>query len=128
MNVLTRSIPFGRVASRQVFGKTTSSQIRCASQSVPASLLRKSVEGKHVIVTGSSQGIGRSIALRLASDGYNVCINDVPANEKSCEVVADEIRSLGRKACTAVGDVTKRGDVKDLIQKSVKELGPLHTM
>lgn len=139
MQFLTRSTPFASAASRRVLqqqtGTTCTTQIRLASRTAaaeaaapPASLLRKSVEGKHVIVTGSSQGIGRFIALRLASDGYNVCINDIPANEKACEEVVKEIRSLGRKACYAVADVSKRSDVKDLVQKSVKELGPLHTM
>lgn len=66
--------------------------------------------------------------MRLASDGYNVCINDIAANEKNCDEVVKEIRSIGRKACTAIADVSKRAEVKGLVQKSVKELGPLHTM
>lgn len=99
-----------------------------ASKAVSATLLQKPVEGKNVIVTGSARGIGKSIALRLASDGYNVCINDVGANSKACDEVVKEIRSLGRKACSAVADVSKRAEVREMIQKSVKELGPLHTM
>ncbi|ETS87301.1 hypothetical protein PFICI_01129 [Pestalotiopsis fici W106-1] len=94
-----------------------------------SSLQRESSEGKNVIITGSSRGIGKSIALRLAADGYNVCINDVAANAKGGEEVAQEIRSrLGRRACFAVADVTKRAEVVDMIQTCVKELGPLHTM
>lgn len=79
-------------------------------------------------MTGSSRGIGKAIALRLASDGYNVCINDIPANQKGCEEVASEIKSLGRKACIAIADVSKRDEVKRMVQTSVKELGPLDTM
>ncbi|KAF3016211.1 hypothetical protein E8E14_011438 [Neopestalotiopsis sp. 37M] len=89
---------------------------------------RESSEGKNVIITGSSRGIGKSIALRLAADGYNVCVNDVAANAQGGEEVAQEIRSMGRKACIAVADVTKRAEVVDMIQTCVKELGPLHTM
>lgn len=126
MNFLTRSVPLARATSRRFLQQTT--QVRCVSGTVPASLLRRSVEGKNVIVTGASQGLGRFIALRLASDGYNVCINDIPAKEKACDEVVKEIKSIGRKACTAVADVTKRAEVKDMVQKSVKELGPLHTM
>lgn len=94
----------------------------------PSSLLRKSVEGRNVIVTGSSRGIGKSIALRLAADGYNVCINDISANSKGCDDVVGEIKSMGRKSCSAIADVSKRDEVADMIQKSVRELGPLHTM
>lgn len=99
-----------------------------ANKAAPTMLLRKPIDGRNVIVTGSARGIGKSIALRLASDGYNVCINDIEANAKACDEVVREIRSLGRKACTAIADVSKRAEVKDMVQKSVKELGPLHVM
>ncbi|KAK9788968.1 hypothetical protein SCARD494_09484 [Seiridium cardinale] len=89
---------------------------------------REPNEGKSVIVTGASRGIGKSIALRLAADGYNVCINDIGANSKGCEEVVNEIKALGRQACSAIADVTKRDEVVGMIQTSVKELGPLNTM
>lgn len=89
---------------------------------------RESVEGKTAIVTGSARGIGKSIALRLAADGYNVCINDIPVNAKLADEVAQEIRSMGRKSVAAIGDVTKRAEVADVVQTSVKELGPLHAL
>lgn len=79
-------------------------------------------------MTGSSRGIGRAIALRLAEDGYDVCVNDVAANEKGCQEVAKEIQGKGRKSCVAVADVTKRSEVAAMIQTSVKELGDLNTM
>lgn len=126
MNTLTKSAPIARAFKPQILRQA--SRLGFASKAAPAELLRKKVDGKNVIITGSARGIGKSIALRLASDGYNVCINDIPALESTCDEVVKEITSMGRKACTAVGDVTKRGDVKDVIQKSVKELGPLHTM
>lgn len=99
-----------------------------ATNTSTGSLHRRPADGKNVIVTGSAGGIGKSIALRLALDGYNVCINDIPANEKACNEVVQQIQALGRKSCFAIGDVSKRGEVKDMIQRSVKELGPLHTM
>ncbi|KAI0419372.1 hypothetical protein F5X98DRAFT_76060 [Xylaria grammica] len=93
-----------------------------------SSLSRPSSEGKSVIITGSSRGIGKAIALRLAADGYNVCVNDLSSKEAECVKVAEEIRSMGRNACVAVADVTNRNEVKDMIKTSVRELGQLHTM
>ncbi|KAI5922425.1 hypothetical protein F4810DRAFT_263660 [Camillea tinctor] len=93
-----------------------------------SSLARESSEGKNVIVTGSSRGIGKAIALRLASDGYNVCVNDIASEKAAADEVAKEIRGMGRKAHTAIADVTKRDEVKAMIQSTVRELGPLNTM
>lgn len=40
------------------------------------------------IVTGSARGIGKAIAIRLAEDGFDVCINDIAANEVGIEEVS----------------------------------------
>jgi NAD(P)-dependent dehydrogenase (short-subunit alcohol dehydrogenase family) len=103
---------------------SSSSRLRAPSEASR----REPNDGKTVIITGSSRGIGRSIALRLAADGYDVCINDVAANAKGGESVVKEVESLGRKACFAVADVSKRDEVVGMIQTSVKELGPLSVM
>ncbi|CAJ2505418.1 Uu.00g128120.m01.CDS01 [Anthostomella pinea] len=93
-----------------------------------SSLAGKSSADRNAIVTGSSRGIGKAVALRLAADGYNICVNDISANQAGCDEVAEEIRSKGRKACIAIADVSKRDEVKDIVQTSVDELGPLNTM
>ncbi|KAM3423881.1 hypothetical protein BST61_g1277 [Cercospora zeina] len=84
--------------------------------------------GRVAIVTGSSRGIGRAIALRLAQDGYDVAVNDIPANKSGAEEVAKEIQNLGRKSTVAIADVSKLKEVEDMIQHVVNELGPLNTM
>lgn len=57
----------------------------------------KPLEGKLAFVTGSSRGIGRAIALKLASMGADVIINYYKNKEKAEEVVK-EIENLGRKS------------------------------
>lgn len=74
------------------------------------------------IVTGAARGIGRSVALRLAADGLDVAINDMPANENNLNAVAEEIRAQGRRAITYCGDVSEEEVVRDLVGITVKEL------
>jgi meso-butanediol dehydrogenase/(S,S)-butanediol dehydrogenase/diacetyl reductase len=80
-----------------------------------------SINGKVALVTGSGQGIGRAIALRLANDGADIAIVDV--KEDKMKSVADEVRKVGRKATIFKADVTKRDDVFAAVDHAEKELG-----
>ncbi|QRD05840.1 hypothetical protein JI435_132700 [Parastagonospora nodorum SN15] len=80
------------------------------------------------IVTGSSRGIGKAIAIRMAHDGYDVCINDIQANKSGCDEVVKEIQKLGRKSFAYTADVSNLKEVQGLVKSSVEELGPLNTM
>lgn len=71
---------------------------------------------------------GKAIALRLANDGYDVCINDIAANKAGCDEVVQEIQTIGRKAFAFTADVSNLNEVTEMVQASVSELGPLNTM
>ncbi len=80
------------------------------------------------LVTGAARGIGRGIALRLASDGLDVAVNDIEANESELEEVAGEIRQAGRRSASIVADVSQPDEVEGMIQSVVGELGHLDMM
>lgn len=67
--------------------------------------------GKVALVTGSSRGIGKGIALALAEAGADIIVNCVGAVE-AAEAVAEEIRAMGRKAWVKVADVSDEEQVK----------------
>jgi meso-butanediol dehydrogenase / (S,S)-butanediol dehydrogenase / diacetyl reductase len=84
------------------------------------------IAGKVALVTGAGQGIGRAIALRLASDGADVAIVDV--NEAKMKAVADEVRKVGRTATTFKADVSRRDNVYAAVDHTEKEFGRFDIM
>jgi NAD(P)-dependent dehydrogenase (short-subunit alcohol dehydrogenase family) len=82
------------------------------------------------VVTGSAQGIGRSIAIRLAVDGYDVVINDLESSKENLEEVKKEIVAdlPERRVLIVLGDVSVEEDVKGLIESAVKEFGNLNVV
>ncbi|KAF9041539.1 NAD(P)-binding protein [Panaeolus papilionaceus] len=80
------------------------------------------------IVTGAGQGIGRSIALRLAKDGYRVVLNDLARQEPSLESVRSQIEAEGGQARIQLGDVTSESDVVKLIGDTVTEWNSVDVM
>ncbi|KAF8499497.1 NAD-P-binding protein [Gautieria morchelliformis] len=83
---------------------------------------------KVAIVTGAAQGIGRAIALRLAHDGLNVVINDIPPKKEQLENLVVEINATQHKAVYVIGDISCEADVQKLIQVAVAQFGGVDVM
>jgi 3-oxoacyl-[acyl-carrier protein] reductase len=83
-----------------------------------------SLTGKVAIVTASSRGIGRSIALRLGREGAAVAVNYVASPEKA-EAVVKEIIASGGRAIAIQGSVANKADVTRLFDETEKQLGSI---
>lgn len=81
--------------------------------------MSKNLDGKVALVTGSGRGIGRSIAMKLASQGARLVINDLDA--APAEETAAEIRAQGGKAVVCAGSVTASDFAERFIGTAVSE-------
>lgn len=81
------------------------------------------LSGQIALVTGGSQGIGRATALALAEYGADVAV--MARTLEKCEAVAEEIRTLGRRALAIRGDMANADDIKAAVEKVGSELGPV---
>lgn len=83
-----------------------------------------SLQGKNALVTGSSRGIGKAIALELAKQGANVAVN-YAGNEQLAEEVVQEIKALGVESFTIKADVANEDDVKQMVKEVTKTFGSI---
>ena len=81
-------------------------------------------EGKTAVITGSTGGIGRGIARRLASEGANVVINSYRDHDNIQEIL-DDITREGGEATFIKGDVGSVTDVSNVIDESVQHFGQI---
>ena len=81
----------------------------------------QSLKGKIALVTGAGKGIGKAIALALASEGVSVGI--LSRTEKDLINVAEEINAKGVKAAIATADVSNMEQVNTAVNKISGELG-----
>ncbi len=84
------------------------------------------LEGKVGIVTGGGYGIGKAIALAFAQEGADVVL--AARSVEKMEEVASEIRGMGRKALVCATDVTNHGQIKGMVEATVKEFGKVDVL
>jgi len=80
------------------------------------------------LITGSAQGLGHSIALRLARDGFDIALNDITPKHDQLRAVADEIEKTGRRTLLVPADVTVDEEVKGMMDAVTKGLGGLDVL
>lgn len=82
---------------------------------------RFSLEGRAVLVTGGSRGIGRAIALAMAAAGARVAV--CSRTRDACDAVVAEIEASGGTALTIVGNVGRAEDAPRIVAETVERLG-----
>ena len=84
-------------------------------------------QDKTVVVTGSTQGIGREIAMKFAAEGANLIVNgiNVPEQEELAKSACAEIEKLGGHGAYILGDVSKPEDTDALIKFAMETFGKI---
>jgi gluconate 5-dehydrogenase len=83
-------------------------------------------DGKRALVTGSSRGLGRAMALALAEVGADIILTG--RTEDTLAATAGEIRALGRQAWTVVSDMGNPAECEATCQRIVADLGPIDVL
>jgi dehydrogenase/reductase SDR family protein 4 len=81
------------------------------------------LSGRVAIVSGGSRGIGRAIALGLASYGADVVV--ASRKQEDLDVVAGEIRAIGRRAAAIATHMRNREDIEGLVAATLEEFGKI---
>lgn len=82
---------------------------------------------KSALVTGASRGIGRSIALQLADEGYNVAVNYAGSKDKA-DAVVEEIKAKGVDSFAIQANVANGDEVKAMIKEVVSQFGSVDVL
>jgi 3-oxoacyl-[acyl-carrier protein] reductase len=82
------------------------------------------LKDKVALVTGSSRGVGRAVALRFAKEGARIVVN-YTSNEKAANEVVDAAKSMGSEAIAVKADVARKSDAEHLVQAGIETFGRL---
>jgi len=82
------------------------------------------LKDKIALVTGSSRGVGRAVALGFAKEGARIVVN-YTSNEKAANEVVDAAKSMGSEAIAIKADVARKSDAENLVQAGIDTFGRL---
>lgn len=82
---------------------------------------------KTAVITGSSRGIGKACALRLAERGFNIVVN-YNSNKEAADKTVEEITAVGRKAIAVKADTSDLKQVQDMFRTAAKEMGSVDVL
>jgi len=88
----------------------------------------KNVKGKIILITGASQGIGKSIALHFAKLGSDIALNDIAPQEEALRQTSEEIKSLGAKCQYFLVDVSDYAQCQQMAQDIKARMGRLDVL
>lgn len=83
------------------------------------------INNRVALVTGSGQGLGKTIAMTFAREGVKIVINDLPVNKEKALMTINEIKTLGIEAELFFADVTSEEQVNQMIQSILEKFGKL---
>ena len=82
------------------------------------------LKGKAALVTGSSRGVGRAVALAYGKEGADVVVN-YTSSEKAANEAVESIQAMGSKAIAVKADVAVKSDAEHLVQAGIEAFGKL---
>src|SRR3954469_10280437 len=83
------------------------------------------LEGRRALITGGDSGIGRAVALAFAREGADVAIAHLPEEQADAGETVRVVEASGRTALALPGDLTDPGYCRDIVERTVAELGGL---
>ena len=94
----------------------------------------RGLQGKNVLITGGSSGIGQAIAMRFAEYGANVAINylttpdEAAGTEEQVHTCINKVQQHGVQDLLVQGDVSKGADVVRMVEETVEGLGSIDVL